>query len=233
MVLVQEPPDARSKAGERVNKEGWYLEHPDSWVDAARIEEALEGPAEGARVYAYFQKYSWRGHVVVCAAVRVYRALNTLYIEFDAHALPPLSDGFNNMYNLPEGDRNRRMALSRTVLAQTPGLLFQSVRALYSMYFTHSGRMTVIRELQAQREEEARIDYGARVNLRLAAGNPDALWRFPYVDELDYARVLRDRTLDVVDGYLDDYGVPLAGFREQVRIMRERNTNYDVEPPGR
>lgn len=222
-------PDPRSRAGERVNPDGWYLEHPDSWVDDAMIAEALEGPPEGARVYAYFQKYSWRGHVVVCAAVRVYRALNTLYIEFDAHALPPLSDGFINMYNLPEGARNRRMALGRTVMARTPGLLFQSLRAMFGIYFTPSGRMTVIRELQAQLEDEARIDYGSRINLRLAAGNVDALWRFPYVDELDYARVFRDRTLDVIEGYLNGYGVPLTGFKRQRKDLRRRTRNYDVD----
>lgn len=226
-------PDPRSLAGEGVNPDGWYLEHPDSWVDAATVEEALEGPPEGARVYAYFQKYSWRGQVVVCAAVRVYRALDTLYIEFDAHALPPMSAGFNNMYNLPEGARNRRIALGRTVMARTPGLLFQSVRAMFAMYFTPSGRMTVVRQLQAQREDEARIDYGSRINLRLAGADPDLLWRFPYIDELDYARVLRDRTLEVIEGYLRGYGVPLAGFQNQVQLMKQRNARYDVQPPDR
>ena len=39
----------------------------------------------------------------------------------------------------------------------------------------------------------------------------------------------RDRTLDVIEGYLDAYGIPLTGFHQQVREMRRRKTNYDYE----
>ena len=65
------------------------------------------------------------------------------------------------------------------------------------------------------------------MNLRLRAGDADKLWRFPYVDELDYARVLRDRSLAVIRGVLDGAGIPLRDFDRQVELLQLKRSNYD------
>jgi hypothetical protein len=133
------------------------------------------------------------------------------------------------MYNIPEQQRNLRKALRRTVFAQTVRLLLQSLRAVFLAYFALPGQVKIVRGLHEQRNEEGRTDYGSTMNLRLRAADSNRMWRYPYVDELDYARVMRDRTLECIRMHLDERGVPLADFDEKVRIMRERSTAYDFE----
>ncbi|MFI7586104.1 hypothetical protein ACIB24_03400 [Spongisporangium articulatum] len=218
--------DEESKPG---HTPGWYTDHPQNRVSRRTIENWLQHPPEGARVYAYFQKYAWRGHLVIGTAVNVYRGGNTLNIECNTHVLPPLQDEFNNMFDIPENPINLRKAMRRTLRVYTPKLLLQSLRANYNNFFTPSGRQTVVRQLHKQRDEESRIDYGSRINIRLAASDASKMWRYPYVDDLEFARVIRDKVLEVTRRYLESYGVPLAQFDEQVRIMRERKMKYDSE----
>ena len=202
------------------------LNAPPSSVNQGLLAAAALHPSPEARTYVCVEMPGWQGQLVVTLFVRAVNAGGSLYVEYTFRVLPPLKAEFLYI------DRLYEMSLPRQLKYSLGGALLKTPRALLkSPYEAIRARRQprVARRRQAQQrsliERGYVFDYGARRSIREDACGRQRHHYFLARDETMYILLAQQTLIRAVESFLDEHGIDLGQFNDQVKIIFDKSIN--------
>jgi hypothetical protein len=202
------------------------LQAPPMSVAHALLEEAAVSPSPEGRTYVCVEMPGWQGQLVVTLFIRAVYAGKSLYVEWAFRVLPPIRKeflGVDARYELP-----RYLQLENSLAAGlrtlVPALLGSPVQALRSWYRPRAARRAHSRNLNAI-DRGYVFDYGARRSIREDASGSQRQHYFLARDETMYVLLAQQTLIRTVGDFLDDHGIDLGQFKDQVKIIFDQSIN--------
>jgi hypothetical protein len=168
----------------------------------------------------------WQGQLVVTLFVRAVNAGGSLYIEYTFRVLPPLKPEFLHI------DQRDETSLPRQLKYSLGGALLRTPRALLaSPYEAIRARRQPRGARRRQARQRSRIergyvfDYGAKRSIREDACGRQRHHYFLAQDETMYILLAQQTLIRAVESFLDEHGVDLGQFNEQVKIILDKSIN--------
>ncbi|MCD0449297.1 hypothetical protein LO762_08865 [Actinocorallia sp. API 0066] len=199
---------------------------PSTTVPPDLLQAGLLDPTEVARTFLCVEHSMRGGDIVVCMYVRAWIDKDLLSIERLVYLLPPLRPRFRV-------DREQVSAGRPGAVANAVGegfRCFLGALAFVDTDYTMTSKER--RDNEAEKAKAARAiragfenDYGSRVSLREAVASYDTSEFNEQSDVDDSTRRLQIAFLGLVEEFLDDHGVELSKFRDQVKVIN----NYTID----
>jgi hypothetical protein len=205
------------------------LQAPPMSVDSTLLEIAAVNPSPEGRTYVCVEMPGWQGQLVVTLFIRAVYAGKSLYVEWAFRVLPPIRKeflGVDALYELP-GYQQLGDSLAAGFLALVPALLGSPVHALRSWHRPRAAKRARSRNLNAI-DRGYVFDYGARRSIREDASGSQRQHYFLARDETMYVLLAQQTLIRTVGDFLDDHGIDLGQFKEQVKVIFEQSINYNI-----
>jgi hypothetical protein len=192
-----------------------------SWLSAAALQ-----PSPEARTYVCVEMPGWEGQLVVTLFIRAVYAGGSLYVEYTFRALPPLKADFLGIDRFWELSLRRQLrdSLGAGLLTMVPALLASPSKAIKTHHQPHVAR----RRQSWQRRMIERgyvFDYGAENSIWEDACGSQRHHYFLARDETMYILLARQTLIRAVRTFLDEHGVDLGQFDDQVKIILDKSIN--------
>jgi hypothetical protein len=205
------------------------MQAPPVSVDNSLLEAAAINPSPEGRTYVCVEMPGWQGQLVVTLFIRTVYAGKSLYVEWAFRVLPPIRSeflGVDALYELP-GYLQLGNSLAAGLRGLVPALLGSPIQALRSWYHPRAAEYARARNLHAI-ERGYVFDYGARRSIREDASGSQRQHYFLARDETMYVLLAQQTLIRTVGDFLDDHGIDLGQFKDQVRIIVMQSMNYNI-----
>ena len=205
------------------------LRPPLTSVDPLLLREAALNPSPEARTYVCVEMPGWQGQLVVTLFIRAVYAGTSLFVEWTFRVLPPIRSQFRQIDRLYYFPRHVqvRTALRQGLREVVPALLRSPVSALRLRRIPWAAD-------RAQRRQENEIengfifDYGAQRSIREDASGSQREHYFLARDETMYVLLAQQTLIQTVEKFLEDHGVDLSAFKDQVKVIFDNSIKYNI-----
>ncbi|MEU5425707.1 FHA domain-containing protein [Streptomyces olivoreticuli] len=199
---------------------------PLTTVGLDTVQKTTGGPGEASRAYVCLEAPAWSGQMVITMFIRVVRIRSSLFLEWAAFGLPPLSDRFFAVDTLPPRSPAGAVSLALASATRTalPDLLRSPFRV--SRDLRRRGDARQRRRKQTRHIRSGYVfDYGAYPSIREEATGDD--WRryFVELDQTMYLQVTQQRLLKAIGTFLDEHDIDLSEFAQHQNVI---NNDYSV-----
>ena len=205
------------------------LQAPPMSVDSTLLKAAAVNPSPEGRTYVCVEMPGWQGQLVVTLFIRAVYAGKSLYVEWAFRVLPPIRKeflGVDALYELP-----RYLQLENSLAAGlrglVPALLGSPIQASRSWNRPRAARRARSRNLYAI-DRGYVFDYGAERSIREDASGSQRQHYFLARDETMYVLLAQQTLIRTVGDFLDDHGIDLGQFNDQVKVIFEQSINYNI-----
>ncbi|ROO84830.1 hypothetical protein EDD29_2359 [Actinocorallia herbida] len=198
---------------------------PATTVHADLLKAGVLQPTEVARTFLCVEHSIRGGDLVVCMYLRAWIEQDLLSVERLVYLLPPL---------LPRLRVDQDVLVSGRLAAVLKAVLEGARWAPRALTFRPTPYTRPAKERRANAKERRRAkrevrggyrhDYGSRISVREAVAAYDTTEFHEKSDVADISRRLQYAFLNHVEKFLDDHGVELSRFRDQVKIINR----YDI-----
>jgi hypothetical protein len=199
---------------------------PPTSVDRSSLSAAALQPSAEARTYVCVEMPGWEGQLVVTLFIRAVYAGGSLYVEYTFHVLPPLRAAFLGIDSFWELSLRRQLrdSLGKGLLEMVPALLTSPSKAIKARCQPHVARH---RQSWQRRviEKGYVFDYGAKKSIREDACGSQRHHYFLARDETMYILLAQQTLIRAVGEFLDEHGVDLGQFDDQVKIILDKSIN--------
>ena len=205
------------------------LRPPPTSVDAALLHAAAVNPSPEARTYVCVEMPGWQGQLVVTLFIRAVYAGKSLYVEWAFRVLPPIRAEFRSIDDRYELSRYHQItdSLRSGLRALIPALLGSPGQALVSWLRPRIAQRHWTRNAYAIKRGYV-FDYGARRSIREDASGDQRQHYFLARDEIMYVLLAQQTLIRTVGDFLDEHGVDLGQFQDQVKIIFDQSINYNI-----
>lgn len=199
---------------------------PPTSVGRGLLSAAALQPSPEARTYVCVEMPGWQGQLVVTLFVRAVYAGGSLFVEYTFRVLPPLKTDFLAIDRLYEQSLRRQVlsSLRSGLVATAPALVKSPARSIVSYR-----RPRQRRRYQSQQSHAIRMgyvfDYGAQRSIREDACGIHRHHYFLARDETMYILLAQQTLIRTVGNFLDDHGVDLGQFDEQIKVILDKSIN--------
>lgn len=199
---------------------------PPTSVREELLAQATVHPSPEARTYVCVEMPGWHGQLVVTLFIRAVYAGGSLFVEWTFRVLPPLHAkflGIDRFYELP---RNRQIADSlRSGLRDViPALLKSPIEAIRWQRRPSITQRNQSRQSYAIKRGKV-SDYGAKRSIREDACGRQRSHYFLARDEAMYVLLAQQTLIRAVENFLDEHGVDLGTFHDQVKVIFDNSIN--------
>ena len=199
---------------------------PPTSVGRSLLYAAALQPSPEARTYVCVEMPGWEGQLVVTLFIRAVYAGGSLYVEYTFRVLPPLKAAFLSIDRFWELSVRRQLrdALGAGLSKMVPALLTSPSKAIKAYSQPHIARH---RQSWQRRiiEKGYVFDYGAGKSIREDACGRQRHHYFLARDETMYILLAQQTLIRAVGKFLDEHGVDLGQFDDQVKIILDKSIN--------
>jgi hypothetical protein len=202
------------------------LSAPPTKVGDDLLSAAALHPSPDARTYVCVEMPGWQGQLVVTLFVRAVHAGGSLYVEYTFHVLPPLKREFLRIDRFFELSARRQLrdSLRFGLVKVVPALLASPSQAIKAYRRPYVARRRQSRQCRLISRGYI-FDYGARRSIREDACGTGRHHYFLARDETMYILLAQQTLIRAVGKFLDDHGVDLGQFDDQVKIILDKSIN--------
>ena len=202
---------------------------PPTSVDSTLLRTAAVNPSPEARTYVCVEMPGWQGQLVVTLFIRAVYAGKSLFVEWTFRVLPPIRTEFLGIDDLYEFSRYRRLKDSsiKGVEALVPALLGAPAHAFGFWHRPRTAKRHLSNYSRAIKCGYI-FDYGADRSIREDASGNQRQHYFLARDETMYVLLAQQTLIRAVGDFLDDHGVDLGQFDDQVKVIFEQSINYNI-----
>lgn len=181
---------------------------PLSRIDHDVITGIMADPHAVARQYLRISYHGWNDELVVSAFLRLVLHERSLFVEYSLCLLTPIKSAYHEIDDLMSRPTFKQLReLAARSLRETPGLALRSIPAVADLLLEPIQRSRLERlQLREIREHRA-FNYGARSSLRERASDNGYNRYFQRIDKDRYAKVIENRVLESIIGFLDEHGI--------------------------
>ena len=199
---------------------------PPTSVNRGLLSAAALHPSPEARTYVCVEMPGWQGQLVVTLFIRAVNAGGSLYVEYTFRVLPPLRAEFLWIDRFHELTVQRRLrhSLGFGILTMVRALLASPYWAIKTYRQPHAAQRRQLRQRSAI-ERGYVFDYGAQRSIREDACGTRRYHYFLAQDETMYILLAQQTLIRAVEKFLDDHGVDLDQFNDQVKIILDKSIN--------
>lgn len=205
------------------------LQPPPTSVDGTLLRDAAVNPSPEARTYVCVEMPGWQGQLVVTLFIRAVYAGKSLYVDWTFRVLPPIRAEFLDIDGRYEFSRYHQLrdSLASGLRVLVPALFGSPVRALRSWRSPHTTKRRQS-GLSYAIQRGYVFDYGARKSIREDASGSQRQHYFLARDETMYVLLAQQTLIRAVGDFLDERGVDLGQFNDQVKVIFEQSINYNI-----
>ncbi len=189
---------------------------PVSQVDEGVLRSLLVSSEDRARPYLQVRVTGWHGELIASMFVRLVLLRSSVFVETSYSLLTPVQERYHEVDRLvpqPTAGQTASLAL-RAVGATVRLLLVAPVRVV-------EAAASPMRRAWRERGERRRIsadlafDYGTAVSIRELASDRSFQRYFQRLDKEMYLKIVENRLLDGLVGFLEDHGVDTTALVER------------------
>ena len=199
---------------------------PPTSVNKGLLSAAALHPSPEARTYVCVEMPGWQGQLVVTLFIRAVNAGGSLYVEYTFRVLPPLKAKFLWIDRFDELTVQRRLrhSLGVGILTMVRALLASPYWAIKTYRQPHPARRRQLRQ-RSVIERGYVFDYGVQRSIREDTCGTRRYHYFLAQDETMYILLAQQTLIRAVEKFLDDHGVDLDQFNDQVKIILDKSIN--------